>query len=365
MARIFFSCSASLGYIRNRTLVRALRRRHQVQVAASTATTYPRRLAAVLPRVLAAPGGFDAYLAGFLGQPLVPFLRARSLRPIVLDAFVSIYDTLCLDRGTFSPRSPVGQVSRWLDTWALRWARCVLTDTPATADFMAQEFGAARSKFVPVPVGADESLFYPQSNPSSDHVEVLYYSTYLPLHGALAVVEAANLLRDRDGIMFTLIGRGPERPRVERLAREYKLANCRFTDWVPLEELPSRIAACDIFLGGHFNAESAKARRVVPGKVYQGLAMAKPTIVGDCEASRNWFQHGDNAYTVPMGEANTLANAILELAGSAQLRDRIGQGGRALYEQLFSETVLAELLNEHVLAVLGSGPSVAEKQSVE
>jgi len=297
---------------------------------------------------LAAPGGFDVYLAGFLGQPLMPFLRARSLKPVILDAFISVYDTLCLDRRTFSPRSPVGRVSRWLDTQALQWARCVLTDTSANADFMAQEFGVARSKFVPVPVGADESLFYPQSNPSGDGIEVLYYSSYLPLHGAPVVIEAANLLRDKEEIRFTLIGRGPERLRVEERARGHKLTNCRFVDWVPFEELPGHLAACDIFLGGHFNAKNAKAQRVVPGKVYQGLAMVKPTIVGDCEANRIWFQHGESAYTVPMGNARALADAILELSGSARLRRRIGEGGHALYEQRFSEAVIAALLDRCV-----------------
>ncbi len=352
MARILFTCGASSDYPRNRTIVRALERRHKVTTVSSASASYPSRLAAVVPRILNASSKFDVYLAGFLGQPLMPFLRARRLKPIILDAFISVYDTLCLDRRTFSPRSPIGRVSRWLDAQALRWARCVLTDTPASADFMAEEFGIARSKFLPVPVGADESLFYPQPGPTGNDTEVLYYSSYLPLHGTPTVIEAANLLRERPEITFTLIGSGPERSLVEGLARRYGLSNCRFINSVPLEELPARLAACHIFLGGHFNSESAKARRVVPGKVYQGLAMAKPTIVGECEAGRDWFRHGESAYTVPMGEPNALANAILKLAGSARLRDRIGQGGRALYEQEFSEAVVATLLNKCVEAAL-------------
>jgi len=166
------------------------------------------------------------------------------------------------------------------------------------------------------------------------------------------VIEAANLLRDKEEIRFTLIGRGPERLRVEERARRHKLTNCSFIDWIPFEELPGHLAACDIFLAGHFNAKNAKAQRVVPGKVYQGLAMVKPTIVGDCEANRIWFRHGESAYTVPMGDGRALANAILELAGSPRLRDRIGQGGRSLYEHLFSEAVIAALLDKCVEAAL-------------
>lgn len=354
MARIFFTCGASSDYVRNRALVRALGRKHKVEAVASDAASYPRRLATVVPRILTASRKFDVYVAGFLGQPLMPFLRTRNLKPIILDAFISVYDTLCLDRRTFSPRSPAGRLSRWLDTQGLRWASRVLTDTPASADFMAQEFAVARSKFVPVPVGADESLFYPRPGPDGAGVEVLYICTYLPLHGVPTVIEAANLLRDKEGITFTLIGKGPERAKAEGLARRHGLTNCIFIDWVPFEELPGRIAACDIFLGGHFNAKNAKARRVVPGKVYQGLAMVKPTIVGDCEANRIWFQHGESAYTVPMGEPRALADAILELAGSASLRDRIGQGGRSLYEKQFSEAAIASQLYECVDVALES-----------
>ena len=353
MASVLFTCTASRDYIRNRTLVRAMRRGHRVEVAGSTAAGYPRRLAETLPRVLTARAGFDAYLAGFLGQPLVPLLRARGLGPIILDAFVSVYDTLCLDRQTFSPRSPPGRMARWLDTRALRWARCVLTDTECAADFMAREFGVPRDKFTAVPVGVDESLFYPRPGSDGNAAEVLYVCTYMPHHGVPVVIEAANLLREHEAITFTLVGKGPERPRAERLARRYGLTNCRFVDWIPLEDLPDRVAACQVFLGGHFNASNAKAQRVVPGKVYQGLAMAKPTIVGECEANLSWFRHGENAYAVPMSDPGALAAAIVELAGSSRLRDRLGRGGRSLHEQHFSEAAIAALLDDRIGGLAG------------
>ncbi|MDP2674421.1 MAG: glycosyltransferase [Dehalococcoidia bacterium] len=344
--RVLFACSASRDYIRNRTLVRALRRHNEVEVVASAARSYPRRLAVVLPRVLTARRRFDVCFAGFLGQPLVPVLRMRGLRPVILDAFISIYDTLCLDRRAFSPRSPVGRASRWLDTLALRWASLVLTDTAAAAEFMAQEFGIPLAKFVAVPVGADESLFYPRPGPNGPGIDVLYVCTYLPLHGVPVVVEAANLLRDREGIQLTIVGKGPERARAESLARHYGLTNCRFVDWLPLEQLPERTAACHIYLGGHFSSDNAKARRVVPGKVYQGLAMARPVIIGECAASAEWFRHGESAYMVPMGDARALSVAIAELSASPELRDRIGRGGRSLYEQQFSEAAIASLLDQ-------------------
>jgi len=353
LARVLFACGASPEYIRNRTIIRALQRSHTTRVIASTAPRYPLRLASIFPRLATTRDSFDAYLAGFLGQPLVPVLRMRGLSPVILDAFVSIYDTLCFDRRAFSPRSHVGRASRWLDMLALRRASLVLTDTAAAADFMAREFGVRRSKFVAVPVGADESLFYPRPHPNGAGIDVLYVCTYLPLHGVPVVIEAANLLRDREGIQLTIVGKGPERPRAESLARRYGLTNCRFVDWLPFEHLPERTAACHICLGGHFSGGNAKARRVVPGKVYQGLAMARPVIIGECEASAEWFVDGESVRAVPMGDPRALADAVLELAGSPRLRDRIGQGGRALYEEKFSEGAIAARLDECISAVTG------------
>ena len=302
--------------------------------------------------MLAARSRFDYSFAGFLGQPLVPALWLLHSRPIVYDAFLSIYDTLCLDRQQFGTGSPVGRIARWLDTWSARKSDLVLTDTPASARFMTEHFSTDSEKLLPVPVGADESVFYPRtSSTTAETMRILYLSTYLPLHGVPTVVEAANILKDRATIQFLLVGRGPERAKTEQLANDLGLDNIRFIDWIPLEDLAECIASRDVFLGGHFSSGNEKARRVVAGKIYQGLAMAKPTIVGDCEATREWFSDGDDVQMVTMGDSEALAEAIAALADSASLRDRLGSGGRALFEQRFSEESIAQVLDERLEAV--------------
>jgi glycosyltransferase involved in cell wall biosynthesis len=353
VARVLFACSASPDYLRNQTILRGLRQYHEVQCLVSSSQSYPFRFAAVLPRALLTSRRFDVYVAGFLGQPIVPFFRLGGATPIILDAFVSVYDTLCLDRRSFSPGSLVGRVARWLDSKSLNWAASVLTDTAQQATFLSTEFAVPGSKLVPIPVGVNEDLFFPQACGRHEGTRVLYYSTFLPLHGAHIVIEAAKLLEDKREIQFTLIGDGPERARVEGLAQKYGLANCEFMDSVPLDSLPGYIANADIFLGGHFNADNDKAKRVVPGKVFQALAMAKPVIVGDCAANGEWFEHLTNGYVVPMGNAARLAEGIAELSRSRRMRGRIGDAGRDLYTQHFSEAAIALRLNQCIETMLG------------
>jgi glycosyltransferase involved in cell wall biosynthesis len=306
-----------------------------------------------MPSMLAQRSGFDACFLGFLAQPLFPISWVRRDRPVIFDAFLSVYDTICLDRKAFSPGSPIGRAAHWLDSRSLRWASRVTTDTELDADFMSAEFRIPRDKFVAIPVGADESMFYPSQGAHDGAVNVLYYSSFLPLHGVPVVVEAAGMLRDRRNIGFTIIGRGPESERVMKLANERGLDNCRFVDWVPLAQLPTYIANCAIFLGGHFNPDNEKAHRVVPGKAFQGLAMARPVVLGDYAANRQWFRHGENAWMVPPGDARSLARAIEELAASEALRGRLGVAGYQLFRADFSEEAISRRLDECVAAVLG------------
>jgi glycosyltransferase involved in cell wall biosynthesis len=236
----------------------------------------------------------------------------------------------------------------------MRRADLVLTDTPASAAFMASQFGVDPAKLLPVPVGADESVFYPRDAGSESGVTtVLYISTYLPLHGVSTVVEAANELREAKDIRFVLVGRGLERPRVDALARECALDNLRFIDWVDFDHLPDLIASCDIFLGGHFSHGNEKARRVVPGKVFQGLAMARPVILGDCEGNREWFTDGEDARIVPMADPSALASAISDLAADPAVRNRLADAGHALYESKFSEAAIAAVLDESLARLRG------------
>jgi hypothetical protein len=71
----------------------------------------------------------EAVVVGFLAQPLVLLIRPLTRRPVVVDAFISLYDTLCFDRRAVRPKSVAGRLARWLDRTAFSQADIVVTDT--------------------------------------------------------------------------------------------------------------------------------------------------------------------------------------------------------------------------------------------
>ncbi len=342
-ARVLYVAGREMGYIRNRVMLQALRLRADVTLLAPQVPTTAGRTAASLASFAAHRPDYDACFVGFYGQMLGVTLAWMQRKPIILDAYVSTFDTLCHDRQWFGPRSVAGRMAYWLDRQSCVAASRVVTDTRAHARYFAETFGLPAAKLRPLYVGCDETLFQPLEMPArpKGQIEVFTYGAFLALHGTEVVVEAAARLRHRDDIHWTIGGHGPRFKRVRQMVAQAGLQNVDLVGWIPLAELPAYITQASICLGGHFS-RVPKAGRVVSTKTYQFLAMARPTIVGDNEATKEILTHGEQAWLVPMGDAETLASAVEVLAEDATLRARLAAGGRQLFEERLSTACLAE-----------------------
>jgi glycosyltransferase involved in cell wall biosynthesis len=344
--KILFVSGREVSYIRNRVLLTALRAHHDVRVLTPRLRGTPVRIAAGLARYMIQPAGHDVVFAGFYGQPLALALSRLQREPIVLDAFVSTYDTLCNDRRRFRPDSLAGRAAFRLDVEGCRVARRVLTDTEGAAQYFRDTFGVPGDKLAPVYVGCDESIFFPRPSAAEKAgCEVFYYGAFLPLHGVEVILRAAEVLKRKPAIHITVGGDGPGLRQMRQLAVDLTLRNVDFIGWIPIEQLPAHIAGADICLGGHFST-IPKAGRVIATKTFQFLAMRKPTIVGDNAATRELFRPGEDVLAVPMGNPSALANAIQMLAEDAALRSCIATGGRACFEARASTSVIAQQLVE-------------------
>ena len=271
------------------------------------------------------PGHLDACVLG-------PIARIRRI-PAVLDVFISLYDTVVVDRGLRSPRSPVALATRALDVLACWSVPTVVVDTPEHADFFARFTRRGRGHFAVLWVGAEESQFTAEPD-AGDDACILWYLTYIPLHGFETVARAAALLAD-DGRVFRLIGDGQERGAAEKLARELGLTNMEFVAAVPESELAREIGRASICLGVF--GTSDKAARVVPNKVFQCAAAGRALVTAATPAIETAF--GDALVTVPVGDEHALADAIRSLRGPARLEATAR--ARAVFVERYSEAALA------------------------
>ncbi len=334
-------------YPRNDVLLRAFRRLGTVDVIGDTRrgsllSNSMRVGLGAIPNLLTRR--YDLIFVGFYGHLLMLFIGSLTRSPVLFDAFVSTFDTLCNDRQLFAPQSLRGRLAFWLDQTSCHLASQILVDTRSQVDYFTRTFNLLPNKVYPLPVGCNEDIFFPQSPARHDNfTQILYYSTYQPLHGVETVVRAAALLQSERGLRFRLIGRGPTYDKVRKLADELSLENITFVSFVPLKTLPAEIAVADICLGGPFGRTS-KAARVIPGKIYQILAMARPLIAASTPANTTLLSHAETAYLCAPDSPDALASAILKLYRDVDLCQKIATAGRALYLERCSEAVITEQL---------------------
>jgi glycosyltransferase involved in cell wall biosynthesis len=298
----------------------------RTRALARRAAEYVRALPRLLAQWRTLGRGANLLVAGFNGQLDVLVLRRLSggRIPILFAPLVTVTETLIEDRQVYARASTAARLAAWLDRVALAAANLVLTDTEAHRGYLCETFGARPDRVWTLYLGAETGFYADRMPETGDAHSALFYGQYVPLHGAEVIVDAACRLGDR--LHFTLVGTGPLRGAVENRARG--LEHVRFIDWVPYAELPRWIAQADLSLGVF--GTSRKGSWVIPNKVYQAAAGARPIVTGDTPAVREIFTHGTNVWLVPCGDAAALAAGLATLAADGALRVRLGRAARAL-----------------------------------
>lgn len=320
--KILFFGRYDPDYARNRVLIKGLRMRG-VEIlecrTSATGWTWPFRLAF---SYLKRRPKFDVMFVAFSGQEVVLLARILTRKPIIFDAFTSRYEEYVLDRKKVASGSLKSRWYRWLDQIACRWVDIILTDTNAHKSFFVNEYQLAPEKFHPLFVGTDTDAFYPiPQELSQESFTVHFHGNYIPLQGVRFILKAARLLQ-HERVIFNLIGRGQTYTADHQYADD--LPNVRFLDRVPYAELSSRMNSAHVCLG--IFGVSPKTRTVIPNKVYEALAMAKPLITADTPAIRELLDER-SAILIPAGDARALADAIRMLRDRPDVRMAIGRAG--------------------------------------
>jgi glycosyltransferase involved in cell wall biosynthesis len=273
--------------------------------------------------------------------PLARLLATLAGTGLVVDPLVSRYDTKVGDWGTTAAGSLQADHNRRIDRAALRFADLVLCDTASHGRYFQNATRIPPERCAVVPVGFDDRDFQPQPPAPGDVFRVAFFGSYLPLHGIDTIVAAAAALRD-EAVEFVLIGSG----QTFRTATAARAAGARIELLPPLAppELVAQLRRAHLLLGVF--GRSAKTQRVVPNKVYQGLALERALITADTPAIREFFTPGTHLWTVPAADAPALAAAIRRLRDDPELRQRLAAAGaRHVHAAYNPECVAARLLD--------------------
>lgn len=324
-------------YSRNKILIDGLRANGVDVVECNVRTKGLRKYRELIYMLRALQGQYDVLYCAFPVYISILIAYFFQNKPIVVDAFVSNYDSLVNDRAVYAFWHPYAWFCYVLDVLMVKLADEVVVDTKEHKRFWSSWKRGAHIHVVPV--GAHSEEFFPIEMPKNDRVLVQFHGSYIPLQGIDRIVEAVRILKDDDRFRFRFIGKGQLYTEIYEQATRDNLP-ITFVPWLSIEELNRYLNEADIILG--IFGDTKKTDRVVPNKVYQGLAVRKPVLTKDTPAIRNEFSEME-LYMCD-NDPEIIARTIMKIVAEPERSEQIAVLGYNKAKSSFSETVIGKKL---------------------
>jgi len=277
----------------------------------------------------------------------VPFVKkVCKTKKIIFDPLVSRYLTKVFDYKNFSKYSIGALLNLYYDKKALTMSDFILTDTKSHLEYYHKFYNIPKEKMDVLYIGNNFDKFYPCNSESSlNHKDKKYivgfYGGFIPLQGVMNILEAAKLLKNKNDIIFHLIGNGFDYKKAKKFAIQENLNNVIFLGYLPENELHKKILEFDVALGIFGN--TPKTELVIPNKVYHYAACSKPIITKETPAIKELFTDKEDIFLVS-GEPISISKAILEIKHNPELSQKIALNSYKKIKEEYNEVKIAEKL---------------------
>ena len=143
-------------------------------------------------------------------------------------------------------------------------------------------------------------------------------------HDMETIMGAAELLKDRDDIVFLFVGEGHKKRRMMEFAKEKGLANCQFHTYVPREELGQLLSLADVGLVSLVDGQEGLS---VPSKTFGMMAAGVPivAVMSDRSEIARIVEEEECGKVIRPGESQSLADAILTFYHDGAMREAAGR----------------------------------------
>lgn len=244
-----------------------------------------------------------------------------------LPFLVEVNAPLAEERARFGGLALKG-LARWSERFVWRRADRVLPVTAVLGGHVAAA-GVPAERIVVIPNGIDledfpEVLAARQSGPEAAELVLGFVGFVRDWHGLDAVVRGIAGWDGPTRLKLRVVGEGPARPGLERLAAELGIADrVEFTGLAKRSAIPSLVAGFDVAL------QPAVVPYASPLKVFEYMAAGRAIVAPDQPNIREVLEPERTAILFDVKQPDRLWQAIRRLAGDPALRARLGQAARA------------------------------------
>jgi glycosyltransferase involved in cell wall biosynthesis len=198
--------------------------------------------------------------------------------------------------------------------------------------------GVPDEKIVVNPNGVDTERFRPgiggdttraEFGIADDEILAGFVGTFGPWHGVLTLAEAIGQMPVDSKVRFLLIGAGRLREEVQRIVLAAgKEEQVIFAGHVEHRRVPALLDACDILLSPHVPLEDGSEFFGSPTKLFEYMAMGKGIIASHLGQIGEVLVDEKTALLTEPGNGRQLADAIVRMSQSRDMRERLGAAAR-------------------------------------
>lgn len=193
-----------------------------------------------------------------------------------------------------------------------------------------------------VPLGSDPAVFRPGLDSAAvlaryrirpSRARLLTVARLVPHKGIDVAIAALADLRDRvPGLTYLVVGRGPDRARLEGLAASRNLGGLvQFLDRVPDEDLPALYSLADLYLG--LSREEGLDVEGFGIALTDAAASGVPVIGGRSGGTGAAVLDGETGLLVDAADPGPVVAAVLSLLADPGRRRALGEAGRRWVER--------------------------------
>ncbi len=257
----------------------------------------------------------------------------------------------------------------WIERFAYRSADHIVPVTDSFKAYMLDK-GIETSKITVVKNGVDLAQYRPVEGASALAEElgltgkfvVSYFGTHGMAHHLETILDAARRLNNIPSIVFLMVGDGAERQTLIRMRVKMGLKNVMMLDQQPKSRMPEFWALSDVSLV--LLKKSDLFKTVIPSKIFESLAMAKPIVLGVEGESADLLRAAQAGLCIEPEDADQLVARVMELSHDTQLCQRLGRNGRRFVMEQFDRIILARKLASVIEMVCGMSALQAGEVSI-
>ena len=206
--------------------------------------------------------------------------------------------------------------------------------------------GVPDHKIVVNPNGVDVERFRPGAGGKDVRAElgvsfeeqlVGFVGTFGPWHGVMELAKAITLIPRAVPVKFLLVGAGKLKSEMEQMILQAGFSDrVIFTGSVPHNHVAALLDACDILVAPHIPLADGSDFFGSPTKLFEYMATGKGIVASRLGQIGDVLTDEGTALLVEPGNLNELAESIIRLANSKELRERLGVNARRIAVEKFT-----------------------------